>query len=426
MNYNKGKNSLFIMNQIHDTNDQFPFDSLKLLKPISIPGGSYFIKFNVNNAPLYIQPPKCKTKQGFLKAGKRLYTDLMFTNENEDFISWMENLENKCHQYLHKNRDKWFDGDMELHDIENYFTSPLKLFKTGKFYIARVFVPTNQLGDPSLTIYDEDNTRVNIDTIDEATDIISIIEMKGIKCTATSFQIEMEMKQLLSVKHVELFSQCLIKKPPINIIPSNASVQGIVESTDENKESTEFVSSSMAEITNDDLEINTCSLELELSNNLVKVDVPVTSHIPDIVVENNDDVNNDGEKNDDGNDDGNNDDGNDDGNNDGNNDDGNNDDGNNDDGNNDDVNNDDVNNDDGLEEFKIHLDDIPEDDGIVIKNKNDVYYDMYREACRKAKIARDLALSSYLEAKRIKNTYMLDDISDSDDSDDSDDSNEND
>ena len=45
---------------------------------------------------------------------------------------------------------------------------------------------------------------------------------------------------------------------------------------------------------------------------------------------------------------------------------------------------------------------------------------MYKEACRKAKIARDLALSSYLEAKRIKNTYMLDDISLSDDSQDTD------
>jgi hypothetical protein len=391
------------MSQIHDTNDQFPFDSLKLLKPISIPGGSYFIKFNINNAPLYIQPPKCKTKQGFLKAGKRLYTDLMFTNENEDFISWMENLENKCHEYLHKNRDKWFDGDMELHDIENYFTSPLKLFKTGKFYIARIFVPTNQLGDPALTIYDEDNTQVNIDTIDETTDIISIIEMKGIKCTATSFQIEMEMKQLLTVKHVEFFSQCLIKKPPINIVQSNASVQDNVEPIEENKESTELVRNITTETTNDDLEINTDSLKL--SNNLVKVDVHDTNRIPDMV-DVNDDVNNDDVNNDDVNNDDVN-----------------------DDVNNDDVNNaekndeDDVNNtDDGLEEFKIHLDDIPEDDGIVIKNKNDVYYDMYREACRKAKIARDLALSSYLEAKRIKNTYMLDDISDSDENDDSDDS----
>ena len=39
---------------------------------------------------------------------------------------------------------------------------------------------------------------------------------------------------------------------------------------------------------------------------------------------------------------------------------------------------------------------------------------MYKEAKRKAKVARDLALSSYLEAKRIKNVYMLEDTTDSD------------
>jgi hypothetical protein len=49
-----------------------------------------------------------------------------------------------------------------------------------------------------------------------------------------------------------------------------------------------------------------------------------------------------------------------------------------------------------------------------VYKRQDVYYEKYREARQKAKIARDLALSSYLEAKRIKNTYMLDEIEDSD------------
>jgi hypothetical protein len=39
---------------------------------------------------------------------------------------------------------------------------------------------------------------------------------------------------------------------------------------------------------------------------------------------------------------------------------------------------------------------------------------MYREARRKAKLAKSLALSSFMEARRIKNLYMLDDIDDSD------------
>ena len=69
---------------------------------------------------------------------------------------------------------------------------------------------------------------------------------------------------------------------------------------------------------------------------------------------------------------------------------------------------------DELEEINFTLDKINEDDTFKIKDKNNVYYEMYKEAKKKAKIARDLALSSILEAKRIKNTYMLDDVTDSD------------
>ena len=58
-----------------------------------------------------------------------------------------------------------------------------------------------------------------------------------------------------------------------------------------------------------------------------------------------------------------------------------------------------------------------EEDAIQIKERNDIHYEMYKEAKRKARMARDLALSSYLEAKRIKNTYMLDNLEDSETSD---------
>ena len=58
-----------------------------------------------------------------------------------------------------------------------------------------------------------------------------------------------------------------------------------------------------------------------------------------------------------------------------------------------------------------------QEDTFKLKERDDVYYEMYREARQKAKVAKDLALSAYLEAKEIKNKYMLDDISDSDESD---------
>ena len=39
---------------------------------------------------------------------------------------------------------------------------------------------------------------------------------------------------------------------------------------------------------------------------------------------------------------------------------------------------------------------------------------MYYEARRKAKMAKEMALNCYLEAKNIKNTYMLNDLQESD------------
>jgi len=56
-----------------------------------------------------------------------------------------------------------------------------------------------------------------------------------------------------------------------------------------------------------------------------------------------------------------------------------------------------------------------EEDVLQLKNRNEVYFEMYREAKRKARLARDFALSAYLEAKRIKNTYLLNEAFDSDD-----------
>ena len=72
------------------------------------------------------------------------------------------------------------------------------------------------------------------------------------------------------------------------------------------------------------------------------------------------------------------------------------------------------NNNDGLEEVEFNLDELPQENYVQLKKRDTVYYDMYKEAKRKAKMARDLAISSYLEAQNIKQTYMLNDIEDSD------------
>jgi hypothetical protein len=56
-----------------------------------------------------------------------------------------------------------------------------------------------------------------------------------------------------------------------------------------------------------------------------------------------------------------------------------------------------------------------------LRDKKEVYYEMYREALQKAKGAKAMALTSFMEARRIKNLYMLNDLNDSDEESDLDD-----
>ena len=353
--------------EIYDTNDSFDFSKLVLTKPSLISGGNYFSRCLVNNGPLYIQPPKCKTKQGFTKAGKKFSCDLMFTNENENFIRWMENLENHCQQYIYKNRDKWFDGQMELHDIENYFTSPLKLYKSGKYYISRVNVNT-LLNKPALKIYDENETEVEMESIKDNTNVVTIVEIQGIKCSSRSFQIEIDLKQMMVLQPTNPFEKCIIKSSSNpEFIPINDS-DNQEEELDEPKPVIEIETSHEVEESLENIEkepvdeeplINTEPQILAEPQSEVKEE-PIKNNIITEVIHVSED---------------------------------------------------------GLEEIDFDLEELTESEPLQIKKRNDVYYEMYREARRKAKVARDLALSAYLEAKRIKNTYMINDVDDSDDSD---------
>ena len=374
------------MENIYSTNDEFDafdFSKMELTKPIPVLGGNHFIKFLVKNgSQLYVQPPACISKQGIVKVGKKHYCDLMFTNENEHFIRWMENLEIHCHKYIYENRAKWFDNEMELHDIENYFTSPIKLYKSGKYYTIRANIQTI-LDKPKLKIYNEDGEEVEYSAITSTAQLMTIMEVQGIRCSARSFQIDMEIKQAMVLKPANLFDKCLFKQSAT--AGSGTSSAGLVK-TPEIREAV-IVTNNPTDVIVDNAIMSEPPIEdqehIATTPDLgifVKTDEnePVAASVTQSVLEvsapeppyKEDKIENIGS--------------------------------------------------DEMQEVVFHLDELPENDQITLKNRNDVYYEMYREARRKAKYARELALASYLEAKNIKNKYMLDDIGDSDESGESD------
>ena len=316
---------------IFETNDKFPFEKLIVGKPTTVPGGNFFIRYSIDDSPLYIQPPKCTIKQIQSKTGKKMYCDVIFQQENEQFIRWMESLESKSQQMIYSHRDEWFETSLDLEEIEGSFVSPMKIFKAGKSYVVRTCVPVKS---GNLKIYDEDEKDVQIDTIKENTQVMVILEIQGIRCSASSFQIEIELKQMMVMKPEDLFNQFIFKKKPV----------ALGKEENEYKEEPVFPVKLEHEEDAQPIESN----NIKISTELCEVD--------------------------------------------------------------------------------FDLDKMSKDDVVNIKDRKEMYYEMYREARQKAKVARDLALSAYLEAKRIKNTYMLDDIitssSDEDTDEEEDDTNE--
>ena len=80
----------------------------------------------------------------------------------------------------------------------------------------------------------------------------------------------------------------------------------------------------------------------------------------------------------------------------------------------------DLNNNDILEENSKELQELDLDlkldtlEPLTLKKPNQVYFDLYKEARNKAKLAKKNAILAYLEAKNIKKTFMLDNLNDSD------------
>ncbi len=196
----------------------FEFDKIHLADPIAIQGGSYFTKISTQTRPLYIQTPKCMTKQGFTKSGKKIHNDLVFNTIDEVFIQWLIDLESACEELIYQKSSEWFQNPLEYDDIQSAFNSCVKIQKTGN-YIVRSNVKLNSLThEPLIRIYNESEHMLTMEDVIPDTNMISILEVKGVKFTTRSFQLDIEMKQVM-VLNKDLFENCLIKPSQHEYLP---------------------------------------------------------------------------------------------------------------------------------------------------------------------------------------------------------------
>jgi hypothetical protein len=389
--------------EIHFTNNEFDFTQLSISQPISVQGGAYFTKLKMKNDTLYIQLPKCVTKQGLNETNKKAYMDLMFTNDDEYVIEWFENLENKLVDLVYQKKDIWFQNEMEKEDIETFFNPICRPFKGGKFHLVRINIPRNKTlsSQYHCNVYDENENIIPIQEINDKHSIIPVLEIQGIKFSARNFQLELLGKQIMILNNKPLFKGCVIKRsheenivetkeiekeseleePTSNVVTDNIhtslgdSSEEIINFKESNSESNTIQDSILETLEDDNDECNdNTTIDTEIDNKNIESDnyVETNSSIPQ---ENNSDLHEDNleekleemESND-------------------------------------------------LEDITTQLSVNDNESKITLKKPNEVYYEIYKIAKDKAKQHKKAAISHYLEAKKIKNTYLLDDLDNSDES----------
>jgi len=404
-----------IMENIVEPNENFDFSKITLAHPSGIQGGAYFTKIEYMGKPLYIQTTKSLTRQGIVKTGKKYYCDLMFDNNSEILINWFENLEETCQKLIYNKSESWFQNHLEITDVENAFSSVLRVYKSGKYYLVRTNVKNSQLtNEPAVKIYNENEVSLTINDVSNETNIISILEVQGIKFTTRNFQIEIELKQIMVLNNEKIFESCLIKKKGekktenqnTNLQPTDnlETIKGLENIEDlESIEDLEINSVSNFE-DEKNKEMNTTSLEKS------KIDLINESNITEDTLIRSEPNNNETNYLDE-------------------------------------IHKLDYNN-DGLHssnseniteiDLDLEIEDLTNEtineeskdlkevelnfgleqqnnlETMTLKKPNQVYYELYKEARQKAKVAKKMAIIAYLEAKNIKKSYMIENLNESD------------
>ena len=372
--------------ELYKPNKEFDFNLLSLESPQSIQGGTHFTNININgDKPLYIQMPKCTTKQGIVKTNRVMYSDLLYNKNNcEPLIEWLLALEKHCQSKINEKKDMWFVSEMTEDDIENMMTPVYRLYRSGKNLLIRTFIDVDKATDKGkCMVYDENEILLDQSAV-VGTNIIPLILIEGIKFTSKSFDIEIKLIQIMVLdKDPELMQTCLIKRDSVSQMNSVGGIkEGLLEhdGNSHTEPPNKQLSDSIETITDEKI---SSVAESPVAESPV-AESPVAE--PPVAEAQEDNI---GDLSD---------------------------------------SNKSILDYEYVQEEKDYLEKIsndleevdiePDDRGsISLKQPNEIYTEIYKAARTKAKLMRKAAIAAFLEAKKIKTQHLLDDIYSSDDED---------
>ena len=269
------------MSNVINSTNEFNFNNLTLGTTQGLQGGGYFSRLLFNDESFITQTPKCYTKKGICKTGKKIYSDLRFSmlEKNDScFIEWLYKVEEKVRDLIYQSRHEWFLEPPTKEDLEYIWNSCIRNFKSDN-RLVRTFIqkPKHLNKGPTITIYDENEDIKDLDSITKDSKMITILEILGVKWTSQSAQLDICLRQVMLLDDKPIFTKCLIK--------TNTTINNNELQTKENK----TIIAEKTEINNND---NEKDEDITVKNEEQPENIPTSQNLFLNIKEKNDNIDN--------------------------------------------------------------------------------------------------------------------------------------
>ena len=219
-------------NKIFEIDKEFTpktFDEFNLDNPIILNQNNYFSKLTHGDRKktVYLQLPKCISKNGVIKSNNKSYIELVFKSSEKNVIKFFENLENFLTNKIYENKDLWFyeSNNMSYEDIQDLLTPIMRSYKSGKNFIIKANIKNDKFN-----LYDENEKKLDQDDYNKEFNIIPVINLNGIKLSSKNFLIEIILVQFLVIYPEDIFENNFLINLNKNTLEKNNS-DNISEST---------------------------------------------------------------------------------------------------------------------------------------------------------------------------------------------------
>ena len=350
------------------------YPEVSLENPNGLTKGFYLSKCKEE---VLFQLPILKSKSGVVLNQSSNYIDLIIESDNNLVKSLFLHLEEKTKEEIKKRQNIWFSNELLDDDINYYFLDTVK----GK--VLRVDVPDN------LYVFNKDHEKLELKDI-KGKDLICILEFVGLRFSTTSFKLHFNLKQVMVYE--SKYEKCIVQtessasnepQDDIVILEENESTENtLVQDPSPSQENTALEDAVPEEKTaSSDAppEENTAPEVQSQENDTTEASASAppqenTSEDVEQEITDNEDENSESET-------------------------------------------DDSDEDDTLSE--VAIEDLVKDDEEIMKleKPTDIYKKTYYETYERAKAAKQYAIKTFLEAKKIKQLHLLNDLESSDEED---------